>query len=157
MARLVQCSNCKTKHEKIDLIEYGSKRLCKKCYKQQLEMERLRQYICKLYKMDYVSPKLQKQINEFVELHNYKPKAIIMIIDYAINIEKFEIDTSLESITFVNYFKHNAVKYYTEKKAIYDSVKTVEKPILNKVETKIEKSCVKNRKILNIEDFNLED
>ena len=84
MARQIQCTNCKSKHNKEDLTEYSkTKRLCKKCESEQREMDNLKKYICKIYKMEYVSPKLQKQINEFVTLHNYRPKAIQMIIDYA--------------------------------------------------------------------------
>lgn len=155
MARKVQCSNCKTKHDKEDLVEHGSKRLCKKCLREQKEMDELREYICKVYKMRYVSPKLQKQINEFVNLHNYRPKAIKMIMEYATKIEKFEIDISLESITFVNYFKHSAIKYYTEKKAVTDSIKTYKKPELKTAYTsQIAKGVVKNRReILDFDDL----
>lgn len=157
MARQVQCSNCKTKHNKEDLIEHGSKRLCKKCLKEQKEMEGLRDYICKFYNMEYVSPKLQKQINELVNLHNYRPKAIKMIIEYAVNIEKFEVDKSLESITFVNYFKHDAIKYYTEKKAVLDSVKNCKKPTIGLAyTTKSNRGIVKNRRQLDL-NFNMED
>ena len=155
MARKVQCSNCKTKHNKEDLTEHGSKRLCNKCLKEQKEMEELRVYICKIYKMRYVSPKLQKQINDFVNLYNYRPKAIKMIIEYAIKIEKFEIDISLESITFVNYFKHNAIKYYTDKKGVIDSVKNFKKPEIQKAKCSVRaKGMVKNRReVIDIENL----
>lgn len=158
MARQVQCSNCKNKFDKEDLIEYGkSKRLCAKCYKAQEEMDALKEYICKFYNMEYVSPKLQKQINELVNLHNYRPKAIKMIMEYAVNIEKFEVDTSLESITFVNYFKHDAIKYYTEKKAIRDSVKNCKKPTIGVAyTTKANRGVVKNRRQLDL-NFDMEE
>lgn len=159
MARLVQCSNCKNKFSKEELIEYGkSKRLCKKCESQQKEMDDLKEFICKLYNMEYVSPKLQKQINEFVNLHNYRPKAIKMIIQYAINIEKFEVDKSLESITFVNYFKHEAIKYYKDKKEIRDSVKNFKLPeVKTAYINNTAKGVVRNRKIFDINEFNVED
>lgn len=159
MARQVQCSNCKTKFDKESLTEYGkSKRLCKKCLTEQKEMDSLKEYICKLYKMEYVSPKLQKQINEFVTMYNYKPRAIKMIIEYAINIEKFELDISFESITFVNYFKHAAIEYYTQKKNIKDSVKNAKKPTTETAYiNRSNKGIVKNRKIYDMNDFNLED
>lgn len=159
MARQVQCTNCKTKFDKINLIEYSkTKRLCKKCAAEQKEMDDLKEYICKIYNMQYVSPKLQKQINEFVTQHNYRPKAIKMIMEYAIKIEKFEIDISLESITFVNYFKHDAIKYYKEKKEIRDSVKNCKKP--NRETAYI--NChnvgvVRKRKTFDLNDFNVED
>lgn len=155
MARKVQCSNCKNKFDKETLIEHGSKRLCKKCLNEQKEMEDLRAYICKVYKMNYVTPKLQKQINDFVNLYNYRPKAIKMIMEYAIKIEKFEIDISLESITFVNYFKYSAIKYYTEKKAVSDSVKSYKKPEMKTANVSVTaKGVLKNKKeILNIDDL----
>ena len=66
MARQVQCRNCKNKFDKENLREYGkSKRLCCSCYKSQQEMDDLKEFICKFYNMDYVSPKLQKQIKLF--------------------------------------------------------------------------------------------
>lgn len=159
MARQVQCSNCKNKFDKEHLTEYGkSKRLCKKCLSSQKEMDDLKEFICKLYDMEYVSPKLQKQINEFVNMHNYRPKAIKMIIQYAINIEKFEIEKELESITFVNYFKYDAIKYYTNKKEIKDSVKGCKKP---KLETAFinntSKGVVKKRKMFDLNDFDVEE
>lgn len=159
MARQVQCTNCKDKYNKEDLTEYSkTKRLCKKCESEQREMDNLKKYICKIYKMEYVSPKLQKQINEFVTLHNYRPKAIQMIIDYAIKIEKFEIDTDLESITFVNYFKYNAIKYYKEKKEIKDSVKNFKKPeVKTAFINNVANGVVRNRKIFDLNDFDVEE
>lgn len=159
MARLVLCTNCRNKFYKEELKEYSkTKRLCKKCESEQREIDDLREYICKLYNMEYVSPKLQKQINEFINIHNYRPKAIKMIIQYALNIEKFELDTSLESITFVNYFKHSAIKYYTEKREIAKSVKNCRKPVLDKAYiNKSSRGIVNKRKIYDLNDFDMED
>lgn len=158
MARKVMCSNCKEKYYKEELKEHGSKRLCKTCYTEQLEMEKLRAYICKLYDMEYVTPKLQKQINDFVNLYCYKPKAIKMIIEYAIKVEKFEIDKSLESLTFVNYFRHNAIKYYTDKKEIMKSVKNAKKPELVIAYDSDSKTRPEIRKkTFDIENFDVEE
>lgn len=159
MARPVQCTNCKNKFDRELLIDYSkTKRLCKKCLSEQRELDDLKAYICNLYKMEYVSPKLQKQINEFINEHKYRPKAIKMIIEYAINIEKFEVDIALESITFVNYFKYSAIKYYTDKKAIQDSVRNAKPPTLHKAYiSDKKKSFVPKKRMFNIEDFDVEE
>lgn len=65
-----------------------------------------------LFNKNYVSPKIQSQINNFVEKYDYTYSGIHRSLIYWIEIKKHPYDTSYDSIGIVPKIYENAKNYF---------------------------------------------
>jgi len=72
--------------------------------REKTDAEKLDLYIIELFKIDYVSPRIRKQINSYINEYNYTYTGILKALKYFYEIKKHSIDKSQNGI-IVPYIK----------------------------------------------------
>lgn len=76
------------------------------------EKEQLFKYIMQLFKEDYVSAKIQKQINEYISEYNYTYSGIQKALEYFYDIKGNSIEKSYGGIGIVPHIYKQAYNYH---------------------------------------------
>ena len=65
-----------------------------------------------LFKLDYVTPRIRKQINQYVSEYNYSYTGILKALKYFYEIKKNSLEKSQNGIGIVPYIYNDAYNYY---------------------------------------------
>ena len=65
-----------------------------------------------LFGLDYVTPRIRKQINQYMSEYNYSYTGILKALKYFYEIKKNNIDKSQNGIGIVPYIYNDAFNYY---------------------------------------------
>ena len=81
---------------------------------EQKDKEALEEYIKQLFGIDYITPRIQKQIKTYVEEYYYTYTGILKALKYHYEIKKNDISKANGAIGIVPYTYQNAYNYYYE-------------------------------------------
>lgn len=116
---IVTCAYCKQSFNKkeVEFVKVGNKYSHKTCYeleekREKTDAEKLEIYIMQLYKTDFVSPRIKKQINQFVNDYGYSYSGIHKALVFHHEIRKNPVDTRYTGIGIVPYVYQDAYNYY---------------------------------------------
>lgn len=123
MSHMVICSVCGKKfdRDKEPFVQTSARRyaheLCvlSKDQKEQKELsdkEKLENYIMKLFKEDYINPRIRKQMNEFVTKYGYTYSGMLKALNYFYEIKGNSIEKSNGGIGIIPYVYKDAYNYY---------------------------------------------
>jgi len=118
MARSVKCKYCgqalDRDTEAFEMVgtRYAHKRCIIAHDANKTEKEKLCDYICNLFDTDFINPKVQKQIKQFIEEYHYTYSGIINTLEYFYRIQKHDITKANDGIGIVPYVYNQARKYY---------------------------------------------
>lgn len=125
MAHLVTCFYCKEKfdRDKIDFVKISERRYAHKICHEQKSQEQdseiqnlvaLEKYILKLFKWDYVLPRVQKQIKEFHNQNGYSYSGMLKSLKWFYEIKNNKLpppgDPS-NNISIIPFIYENALRY----------------------------------------------
>lgn len=80
--------------------------------REKTDSEKLDLYIMELFKLDYVTPRIRKQINQYVSEYNYSYTGILKALKYFYEIKKNSLEKSQNGIGIVPYIYNDAYNYY---------------------------------------------
>ena len=116
---IVVCRYCKKTFNKkeTEFVKVGEKYSHKICAeledkREKTDSEKLDIYIMQLYNTDFVSPRIRKQINQYVNDYNYTYSGIHKALKYYYEIKKRPLDTRYTGIGIVPYIYQDAYNYY---------------------------------------------
>ena len=159
MAHVVTCIYCKKKfdRDKYPFITVSTRRYAhtecslteeQKQAKEVSDKEELNEYIKKLFKIDYVDARIQKQIKQYVEEYNFTYSGIKKALIYFFEIKGNSIEKSNGGIGIVPYVYKNAYNYYLSlwqaqqknvDKVIFDYVPNVKEIVIPPPQRKVKK------------------
>ena len=86
MGRLVKCQYCEDKVDKDVAYIYKKRNYHEECFRkweqEHQDYESLKKYICEIYRLDYVTGLMLKQIKNFKEENQYKYKGMELALRY---------------------------------------------------------------------------
>ena len=86
---------------------------CAEKHRQSLsEKDKLNEYIKELFKLEYVSPRIQKQIKNYIEEFNFTYSGILKTLIYYFEIKNGDISKANGGIGIVGYIYEEAKEYY---------------------------------------------
>lgn len=116
---IVICCYCKKSFNKtkIPFVAVGKKYAHIACaeleaLRPKTEQEKLDDYICNLFDVMYVPPRIRKQINQYVSEYGYSYSGIRKSLEYFYDIKKNSIEKAHDSIGIVPYIYKEAYKYW---------------------------------------------
>ena len=123
MAHFVKCYYCGEKfdRDKTEWVKVTSNRYAhKNCAltkeeiqsQEEKDKEALNEYIIKLFKLDFVEPRIQKQISKYREEYNYTYSGILKSLKYFYEIKGNPIEKANGGIGIVPYVYKRAFDYY---------------------------------------------
>ena len=123
MAHIVTCVYCKKKfdRDKFPFVQISQRRFahrqCSEIESQKQKQEEkdkieLEEYIMKLFKEDYVNPRVRKQINSFIEDYQYTYSGIRKSLVYFFEVKGNPIEKANGGIGIVPYVYKDAYNYY---------------------------------------------
>lgn len=159
MAHVVTCIYCKHKfdRDKQPCVQVSSRRYAhtecsiseeQKKAKEELDKESLNNYIIKLFKIEYVDARIQKQIKQYVEEYNFTYSGIQKALTYFFEIKGNSIEKANGGIGIVPYVYKNAYDYYfslwqaqqkNENKDIVAYIPTVKEIVIPRPQRKVKK------------------
>ena len=80
--------------------------------REKTDEELLNEYIMELFKVEYVPPRIQKQIKTFVQDYNYSYSGILKTLKYFVEIKGNSITQYGDTIGIVPYVYRRAHDYY---------------------------------------------
>lgn len=80
--------------------------------REKTDAEKLDLYIMELFGLDYVTPRIRKQINQYMSEYNYTYTGILKALKYFYEIKKNNLDKSQNGIGIVPYIYNDAYNYY---------------------------------------------
>lgn len=99
----VEVSENKYAHESCHLLEQS---------REKTDKEKLNEYIQKLFNTDFVEPRIQKQINKYVDEYNYTYSGIRKALQYFYEIKGGDLEKAHNSIGIVPYIYNEAYQYH---------------------------------------------
>ena len=117
---IVNCIYCKKPLSKIDSNtiylsknKFAHKECEEKESKRELtDAEKLDKYIMKLFHTDYVNPRIQKQIKNYITEYNFSYSGILNALIYFFEIKGNSIEKAHDGIGIVPYIYKDAYNYY---------------------------------------------
>lgn len=118
MARLLKCYGyCNEKYDKDNLVKIGAHNFCKKCaekkQKEQQDRNTLYTTIKTVFKVDFPTGIMLKQIKQFTDERNYSLEGITKTICYFVKVQR-QTPTLRGNLSFVPFHYDNAIKYYND-------------------------------------------
>ena len=115
-----KCCNQYFDRDTVPCVKEGNRYSHKECYEKRTAAEQkeendktaLDNYIIKLFKLDYVTPRIQKQIKQYVEEYHYSYSGIHKALVYFYEVKGNSIDKSNNGIGIVPYIYKDAYNYY---------------------------------------------
>lgn len=80
--------------------------------REKTDKEKLDIYICNLFKLEFVPPRIVKQINSYIGDYNFSYSGILKSLVYFYEVKKNSIEKANESIAIVPYVYKEAYTYY---------------------------------------------
>lgn len=80
--------------------------------KEERDKETLEKYIIQLFKIEYINPRIRKQLKEFVEDYHYTYSGILNTLKYWYEIKKNDISKSNGGLGIVPYVYQQAYDYF---------------------------------------------
>ena len=80
--------------------------------KEDLDKMKLEQYINKLFHTDYVDPRIQKQIKNYIKEYNFTYSGILKSLVYFYEVKQNPVEKSNDSIGIVPWVYKQAFNYY---------------------------------------------
>ena len=80
--------------------------------KEQKDLEELEAYILQLFNIEYITPRIRKQINQYVSEYKYTYSGIRKALIYFFEVKRNSTDKAQGSIGIVPYVYQNAFNYY---------------------------------------------
>ena len=128
------------------------------CYEQfelnKQHMKELNAYISKVYKVEFPTGWMLKQIKEYKEKRNYTYKGMELTLRFMYEVEnKYLLDASQSGLGLIPYYYEKAKQYYINLYSVSQSIKEVE--IDNDTEVIYSKPPTRKRtsKLINIEEL----
>lgn len=163
MSRLLKCygEDCvknNIKHPKEALTKYKSKNYCNHCLdklkKQEGQKDKLFEYIKEQYDILFVTPLMQKHINE-MRAHGLSYKMVHALIHYCLEVkDNFnKPDPKFGLFLYSNYYEE-MLQYYKNKKLKkqQNENKKIEKKTVTIDSTKLNRNTYKNSKLYDMEE-----
>lgn len=173
MAHYCICAICNERfdRDKVQAVRHGARRYAHQgCFPQgeivplanvkDTDLIALEEYIMKLYNVEYVPPRMRKQINSFIEENKYSYSGILKTLTWWYEIKKNDIKDSHGSLNIVPYIYEDAKAYYyslylaEEKNKQKDIIAYKELPSIE-VTISLPKVAVKKHKFFNLEEDEL--
>ena len=115
-----KCCNQYFDRDTVPCVKEGNRYSHKECYEKRTVTEQkeendkaaLDKYIITLFKLDYVTPRIQKQIKQYVEEYHYSYSGIHKALVYFYEVKGNSIDKSNNGIGIVPYIYKDAYNYY---------------------------------------------
>lgn len=105
--------------DKTEFIEVAKQRYAhKNCpvpqnqTQEDIDKEKLEKYIMNLLQIDYINPRVRKQINQYINEYHYTYSGILKSLIYFYDIKKNSIDKSNGGIGIVPYIYDESYRYY---------------------------------------------
>lgn len=167
MAHRVKCSICSQifDRDKEPFVNTSARRYAHyKCAtgidppknQEEQDKEKLEQYIKKLFNIDYITPKIQKQIKSYRKDYNYTYSGIHGALVYAFEIKHNKIEKANGGIGLVPYIYEQARLYYQSLLEVQEQneekIKNAYKPKEVVVYIKPPERKVKKRKLFSFLD-----
>ena len=123
MAHIVTCVYCRQKfdRDKVDFIQVSPRRYAhKECselegqrlYKEEADKIALENYIIKLLKIEYVTPRIRKQLNTYVEQYGYTYSGMHKALIYFYEIKGNSPERANGGVGIIPYVYQDAYNYY---------------------------------------------
>ena len=80
--------------------------------KEDLDKMKLEQYINKLFHTDYVDPRIQKQIKNYIKEYNFTYSGILKSLVYCYEVKQNPVEKSNDGIGIVPWVYKQAFNYY---------------------------------------------
>lgn len=116
---IVTCVYCKKQFSKSKTPYqfFNGKYAHSVCYEQEkrrekTDAEKLDDYIMNLFHIDYVSPRIKKQINQYVNDYNFTYSGILKALKYFYEIQEHGIEKANDGIGIVPFVYKAAYNYY---------------------------------------------
>ena len=108
-----KCCNQTFDRDTVPCVKEGNRYSHKECYEKRTEAEQkeasdktaLDNYIIKLFKLDYVTPRIQKQIKQYVEQYNYSYSGIHKALVYFYEVKGNSIEKANKHNKNIELFK----------------------------------------------------
>lgn len=115
--KCVYCQETINRHDEDCAMVSEGKYAHKKCaeietHREKTDLELLEDYIKKLFKCDYVSPRIKKQINDYVDKYNYSYSGMRKALQYFYEVKGNSIEKANGSIGIVPYIYQDAYNYH---------------------------------------------
>ena len=94
--------------------------------KEQKDKEALEAYILQLFKIEYISPKIRKQIDSYIKEYNYTYSGIRKALVYFYEVKSNSLEKANGGIGIVPYVYQNAFNYYY---ALWEAQQRVEQKV----------------------------
>ena len=101
--------------------------------KEETDKENLEEYIKKLFSLDFISPRIAKQLKTFREEYKYGYSGILKTLKYYYEIKNGDIEKANQGIGIVPYLYLEAYNYY---KTIEDANKKNNNTIIENIKNK---------------------
>lgn len=123
MAHIVTCVYCKKKfdRDKLPFVQVSAKRYAhKECSenegmrlaKEEADKIALENYIIKLLKIDYINPRIRKQLNTYIEQYGYTYSGMHKALIYFYEIKGNSTDKANGGVGIIPYVYQDAYNYY---------------------------------------------
>lgn len=123
MAHIVTCVYCKKKfdRDKIPFVQISPRRYAhKECseqenqrlFKEEADKIALENYIIQLFKIDYVTPRIRKQLNTYQEQYGYTYSGMHKALIYFYEIKGNSIEKANGGVGIIPYVYQDAYNYY---------------------------------------------
>lgn len=143
----VKCTKCGQIFDRdaIPYIETGNRRYAHKVCplppnpKEEEDKEKLEAYIMKLFKIDYIDPRIRKQINQYINEYHYSYSGILKSLTYFYEIKGNSLDKANGGIGIVPYVYKNAYNYYF---AIWEAQQKNEGKVIEEYKPKVKEVVI---------------
>ena len=167
MAHMVKCPLCGKSfdRDKVPYVQVSARRYAhKECSmsedertkQEELDKQELHAYIMKLFRMDYVDARIQKQIKKYVEENNYTYSGIKKALVYFFEVKGNSIEKANGGIGIVPYVYQQAYRYYYSlweaQQKNKDKVVVEYVPVVKEIVITVPQRQVKKRKVFSFLD-----
>ena len=143
----VKCTKCGQIFDRdaIPYIETGNRRYAHKVCplppnpKEEEDKEKLEAYIKNLFKIDYIDPRIRKQINQYINEYHYSYSGILKSLTYFYEIKGNSLDKANGGIGIVPYVYKNAYNYYF---AIWEAQQKNEGKVIEEYKPKVKEVVI---------------
>jgi len=123
MAHIVTCVYCKKRfdRDKLPFVQVSPKRYAhqecadeesKRAFKEEADKIALENYIIKLLKVEYVTPRIRKQLNTYVEQYGYTYSGMHKALIYFYEVKGNSTDKANGGVGIIPYVYQDAYNYY---------------------------------------------
>lgn len=136
MGRLVKCQYCEDKVDKDVAHVYKKRNYHEKCFQkweqEGQDYESLKSYICEIYRLDYPTGLILKQIKNYKEENQYKYKGMELALRYFYE----TLDNRAregDGIGIIPYVYEEAKSHYIKQMKIADSIKNTDNTAVEEI------------------------